>query len=284
MYFIGFIFVFVSIGLGFSFMGGHLTVLFQPFEFVIILGSSIGAFISANRTIFIKKILVSVKQVLKDDCLKRDAYLELLSVLYAIFKLSRTKSMIAIEKHIENPHESTIFQQYPTFLKNHMAVDLFCDYMRIISIGVEDPMIIDDMMRDEVDFIKHENLEKVSAMNRLADALPALGIVAAVLGMIHTMGSIDQPPEKLGILIGGALVGTFFGILVSYGMVSPTAMRMSQIIELDNKYYDCIKAGIIAYMNKLPPIIAAEAARKNIDHEFRPTYTEMETALNEIEI
>ncbi|HCU06710.1 MAG TPA: flagellar motor stator protein MotA [Holosporales bacterium] len=284
MYYIGLVIVFASIALGYSFMGGHLSLLWQPFEFVIILGASIGAFISANRASFIRKILVSAKQALNDDFLKREAYLDLLSVLYSIFKLSRTKSMIAIEKHIENPHESSIFQKYPTFLNNHIAVDLFCDYIRIISIGVEDPMIIDDMMRDEVDAIKHENLEKVSAMNRLADALPALGIVAAVLGMIHTMGSIDQPPEILGLLIGGALVGTFFGILVSYGMVSPTAIRMGQMIELDNKYYDCIKAGIIAYMNKLPPIIAAEAARKNIDHELRPSYMEMETALNEIEL
>ncbi|PIZ33079.1 MAG: flagellar motor stator protein MotA [Alphaproteobacteria bacterium CG_4_10_14_0_8_um_filter_37_21] len=284
MYYIGLIIVTLSIGVGYVCMGGNLAVLWQPFEYLIILGSGIGAFLSANRMNFIKKIMRAMTSAMADKCLQKKEYLELLGVLYSIFKLSRTKSMIAIEVHIESPHESSIFQKYPTFLNNHIAVDLFCDYIRMISMGVEDPMIIDDMMRDEVEAIQHENMQKAAAMNILADSMPALGIVAAVLGVIKTMGSIDKPPEILGGLIGGALVGTFFGILTSYGMIAPTAARMAQIIELDNKYYDCIKAGIVGFMNKLPPIIAAESARKCIEHEFRPTYIEMEETLNAIEL
>ncbi len=284
MYYVGLIIVVLSVGVGYVFMGGHLNVLWQPFEFLIILGSGIGAFLSANRMSFIKKIISAMTRAMSDKCLQKEEYLELLSVLYSIFKLSRAKSMIAIEPHIEAPHESSIFQKYPTFLNNHVAVDLFCDYIRMISMGVEDPMIIDDMMRDEVEAIQHENMQKVHAMNILADSMPALGIVAAVLGVIHTMGSIAEAPEVLGALIGGALVGTFCGILVSYGMFAPTAGRMHQIIELDNKYYDCIKAGVVGFMHKLPPIIAAESARKCVEHEFRPTYTEMEDALNSISL
>lgn len=284
MYYIGIVIVLLSVGGGYAAMGGKLGVLWQPFEYVIILGAGIGAFISANRKSFIKKILVAAKDAMNDQCLNKDDYLDLLSVMYSIFKLSRTKSMIAIEVHIESPQESDIFQKFPSFLNNHTAVDLFCDYIRMISMGVEEPMIIDDMMREEVEAIQHENLQKVASMNILSDGMPALGIVAAVLGVIKTMGSIDKPPEILGALIGGALVGTFFGILACYGMFAPTASRMNQIIELDNKYYDCIKAGIVGFMNKLPPIIAAEAARKCIEHEFRPGYMEMEDALNNIEL
>lgn len=284
MYYIGLIIVIASVAGGYAAMGGYLGVLWQPFEYVIILGAGIGAFISANRMSFIKKIMQAMTQAMGDKCLQKKEYLELLSVLYSIFKLARTKSMIAIEPHIENPNESSIFQKYPTFLSNHVAVDLLCDYIRMISMGVEDPMIIDDMMRDEVEAIQHENMQKTAAMNVLSDSMPALGIVAAVLGVIKTMGSIDKPPEILGALIGGALVGTFFGILAAYGIFGPTAARMGQIIELDNKYYDCIKAGIVGFMNKLPPIVAAESARKCIEHEFRPTYIEMEDQLNAIEL
>lgn len=225
-----------------------------------------------------------MKKALVDKNYGKQEYNDLLAVMYTIFKIVRSKSMMAIETHIEFPLESTIFKNHPTFLKNALALNLFCDYMRMISMGIENPFIIEDLMREEIDTLKHEALEASVGFQNFADSLPAIGIVAAVLGVIHTMGSIDQPPEVLGHLIGGALVGTFFGILVSYGFLAPLAQRMKQVITIDNQYYDCIKAGIMAYLNNLPPIIAIETARKSIDPEFRPTFNEMEARVADITI
>ncbi|MDP2193619.1 MAG: flagellar motor stator protein MotA [Alphaproteobacteria bacterium] len=284
MYFISQIIVFASLMLGYMAMGGKLAILWQPFEFVIILGSGIGAFIGGNRVSFLKKILAQASDSALDKNLKKKEYLELLCVLYSIFKIARTKGMMTLEPHIEKPYESTVFKNYPTFLAQKESVDLVCDYIRVISMGVDDPMIIDDIIRDEVEGLQSKNEEKVASMHALSDSMPALGIVAAVLGVIKTMGSIDQPPEILGNLIGAALVGTFFGILMCYGTFSPLASRMSQVVHINNTYYDCIKAGIINYMHNLPPIIATEAARKKISHEYMPTYNEMEEVLNKIEI
>lgn len=282
MYFFGVLFVFGCVGAGYIIPGGHADVLWQPYEFLIILGAGIGSFIVANRLPMIKMTMAAYVRSMTDKCTTKKEYIELLSVLYSIFKLARTKSMLAVEPHIDKPHESSIFQKYPSFLHNHHALDLFCDYIRMISMGVEDPFIIDDLMREEVEALQHENEECANAMQTMGDSMPALGIVAAVLGVIHTMGSIDQPPAVLGHLIGAALVGTFFGILVSYGLFGPTAGRMRQLIHMDNKYYSCIKAGINAHLNNLPPIISVEAARKSIEVELRPSYNELEEAMNSI--
>ena len=282
MYFFGQVIVLVCVIAGYLIVGGHLNVLWQPAEYMIIVGSAVGAFLSGNRSLPLKTTLGFMSSAIFDKHIRKKEYSELLCVMYSIFKLARTKSMIAVEPHIENPSGSELFKKYPTFLKNHHAYHIFCDYMRMISMGVDDSMVIDDLMREEIEAIKHEHTECAAAVQNLADSFPALGIVAAVLGVIHTMGSIDQPPKILGTLIGGALVGTFLGILISYGMVAPIANRMKQIIEIENRYFDCIKSGVVSYLNNLPPIIAAETARKLIDPEFRPSYSEMEEMLNNL--
>ncbi len=284
MYFLGIFIVIISVLTGYFIIGGSVKVLFQPAEFIIILGTGFGGFFASNRTHNRKLAIASMKKALTDKNYGKKEYNDLLAVMYTIFKTVRLKGLISIESHIETPAESSIFKNYPTFLQNKHAMTLFCDYMRMISMGTENPMIIEDLMREEIDTIKHEAMEASAVFQTFADSLPAIGIVAAVLGVIHTMGSIDQPPEVLGHLIGGALVGTFFGILVSYGFLAPLAQRMKQIITVDNQYYDCIKAGIMAYLNNLPPIIAIETARKSIDPEFRPTFTEMEEKVNSINV
>ncbi|CAO5679079.1 MAG: Motility protein A [Holosporales bacterium] len=282
MYFGGLIFSLICVIGGYIMVGGHMSVLVQPAEYIVILGSAIGAFLGSNRKHTLSEVITHIKYAVTDTCKGKKEYMELLCAMYSIFKLARTKSMVAVEPHIENPKDSDIFKKYPSFLQNKHALHLFCDYIRMISMGVEDVMIIDDLMREEIDNIKHEFNEYGAHVQTLADSLPALGIVAAVLGVIHTMGSVDQPPAILGGLIGGALVGTFLGILVSYAIIAPIANRMKQTIGVENKYYDCVKAGIIAYLNNLPPLIAAETARKSIDPEFRPNYGEMEEKLNSL--
>jgi chemotaxis protein MotA len=284
VYFLGILIVSISVLAGYIIIGGSLKVLFQPAEFIIILGTGFGGFFASNRKHNLKHAIASMKNALTDKNFGKVEYNDLLAVMYTIFKLVRAKSLTSIEAHIESPLESEIFKRYPTFLRNAPALNLFCDYMRMISMGIENPFIIEDLMREEIDVLKHEALEASVVFQNFADSLPAIGIVAAVLGVIHTMGFIDQPPEVLGHLIGGALVGTFFGILVSYGFLAPLAQRMKQIITVDNQYYDCVKAGIMAYLNNLPPIIAIETARKSIDPEYRPTFNEMEANVNGISI
>ncbi|MBP9752429.1 MAG: flagellar motor stator protein MotA [Proteobacteria bacterium] len=282
MYYIGIILVIVSVLGGNIIAGGHLSVLWQPAEYIIILGSGIGAFLAGNRKTVMFEILSLMKKSLNGNNKSKKDYTDLLCLMYSIFKLARTKSMIVVEPHIEKPKTSVIFSRYKSFLDDKISCNLFCDYVRMVSMGVDDPIIVEDLMRSEIDALKEESHEYVSSMQTFADSMPALGIVAAVLGVIHTMGSIDQPANVLGQLIGAALVGTFFGILVSYGIVAPIGTRMKQTLEIDNAFFDCIKACIIAYMNNLPPIIAVETARKSIPHEMRPSYGEMEESLNDI--
>jgi chemotaxis protein MotA len=252
MYFIGIVIVVLSIIIGNLVAGGHLSKLNQPAEYIIILGSAIGSFLAGNRKNTIKHVISFVKKAVTDQHTSKRDYLDLLCAMYSIFRLARTKSMVAVESHIEKPSESRIFIKYPGFLKESTGCTLFCDYVRMVSMGVDDPIIIEDLMRDEISNIKEETHEYVASVQSLADSLPALGIVAAVLGVIHTMGAIDQPPNVLGGLIAGALVGTFLGILVAYGFVAPIALRMKQTNEINQFFYDAIKACIISYIHQSP--------------------------------
>ncbi|CAO5675136.1 MAG: Motility protein A [Holosporales bacterium] len=282
MYYIGIAAVLISVIVGYIIAGGHLQVLWQPAEFLIILGAGLGSFFAGNRKSIVANIFSLMNKSLSEKNKNKKDYMDMLCLMYSVFKLARTKSMIAVEPHIENPKTSKIFLRYKTFLNDHVASSLFCDYVRMISMGVDDVLIVEDLMRAEIDAIKDERHEYVASIQNLADSFPALGIVAAVLGVIHTMGAIDQPAKILGELIGGALVGTFFGILVSYGLIAPIALRMKQTLEVENAFFDCIKSCIVAYMNNLPPIIAVETARKSIPHEMRPAYAEMEEYINRI--
>ncbi len=275
---IGLVVVFGSV-LGGYLPHGDIRVLIQPFEWLIILGAGTGAFIIANP----KPILVGVgkhfARVLKGPPHNKETYLELLTLLYSIFKLIKSKGMLAIEPHIENPHESSLFSNFPNFLKNHHAVEFVCDYLRIMTMGSEDPHVLEDLMDQELETHHSEAHAIAGAITNMGDALPAFGIVAAVLGVIVTMASIAEPPEILGGLIGAALVGTFFGILMSYGLVSPVGKYLENYAAADGKYYECIKAGLLAHLQGAAPVVSIEFARKTLYAHERPSFFELEEAI-----
>lgn len=283
MFFIvGILIVVGSVIGGYMGAGGHLGVLWQPFEFIIILGAGIGLFIIGNPKSVLAGVGKSFGTLLKGAKYNQDAYLELLGVLYSIFKLAKTKGDLALESHVEQPGESTLFQQFPKFSSDHHAVEFICDYLRLLTLGTSNSFEVESVMDQELD-VHHDEHHAISgAWANLADAFPALGIVAAVLGVIHTMGSITEPPEVLGHLIGGALVGTFFGILVSYGLVAPIAKSVEQSFEADSHYLACIKTGIIAHMQGYAPQVSIEFARKTLNSNVRPTFAEVEDMIGNL--
>lgn len=275
---IGWVLVAASVLGGYIGLGGKLAVLMQPFELVIIGGAGVGAFVAGNPKWVIKSTGKAVKGALKGPANSKDDYLELLSMMYATFKLAKTKGNLALEQHIEKPDESTLFANFPGFLGNHHAVEFFCDYLRLVTLGTEKAHELEALMDEEIEIHHHEDETVSSAMQTMADGFPALGIVAAVLGVIKTMGSITEPPEILGKLIGGALVGTFLGILLAYGFVAPLATAMKGAQEANSKYIICIKAGILAHVQGYAPAVSVEFARKALMSESRPTFAELEEA------
>lgn len=279
---IGWVMVLICTLGGYTALGGHVEVLWQPFEFVIILGSGIGAFVVANSKTILKDTLREVKTNFKGSKYNKAAYLELLSMLYAVFRMAKTKGWLALEQHIENPHESELFQQFPIFYNDHHAVTFLCDYLRIISMGSDNAFEIEALMDEELE-THHNELHAVSsAMQTMADGLPALGIVAAVLGVIKTMGAITEPPEILGKLIGGALVGTFFGVWASYGFIGPLASSLGVRHNNEAKYYQAIKVALLANLQGYAPALAVEFARKTLFSDVRPSFAEVEEATSAV--
>lgn len=279
MLIIGSIVVIVCVLGAYAAHGGHLGVLWQPLEFVIILGSAIGAFLIGNPKTILKQIGPALGVAFKGSMYSKSDYIELLTMQFYVFKMIKTKGMLELEIHIENPHESPLFSRFPVFLHNHHAVTFFCDYLRMLTMGSENVHQMEDLMNEELEIHHHERMQVAGAIQNMGDSFPALGIVAAVLGVIHTMGSINQPPEVLGHLIGAALVGTFFGILLCYGFVGPLASVIKGLYDNEAKYFYCLKAGILACMNGYAPAIIVEFSRKSIEEDFRPTFYELESAI-----
>jgi chemotaxis protein MotA len=275
---VGTIIVFLCVFGGYAAMGGKLGVLWQPWEYVIILGAAIGAFVIGNPAPVLKAVPSMFGTILKGPKYTQQCYVELLGMQYSLYKLAKQKGMLAIEPHIENPGESTLFNAFPTFAANHHAVEFVCDYMRMVTLGANNVHEIDALMDEELETHHQEQERIVSAMQSLADGTPALGIVAAVLGVIKTMGAIKEPPEVLGHLIGGALVGTFFGVFVAYGLFGPMAQSLKGTFEAESKYYLSLKAGLLAFISGQPPVMAAEFARKALMSDVRPTFSEVEAA------
>ena len=275
---IGSVVVIISVVGGYVANGGHLGVLWQPFEFLIIVGAAVGGFIISNRKPVLSGAGKAIGGLLKGEKYDKAAYLELLSLLYAVFKLSKTKGALALEQHVEKPDESTLFAQYPKFNADHHAVVFLCDYLRLLTLGTDNHHEMEALMDEEIETHHEEQAAIAAAIQTIADALPALGIVAAVLGVIHTMGSITEPPEVLGHLIGGALVGTFCGILLAYGFAAPMAGAVKARFDAEAKYFICMKSGILAYMQGYAPAVAVEFARKSLNSDVRPSFYEVETA------
>lgn len=255
---------------------GSFAVLWQPLEFIIIFGGAIGAFITGNPKSVIKGVMGSFKTLIKGPTYTREHYEELLGCLYSVFRLAKTKGDLALEAHVEKPDESTLFANFPLFHGDHHAIEFLCDYLRLLTLGASNPHEIESVMDAELEK-HHEELHAVSgAWQSMADATPALGIVAAVLGVIVTMGSITEPPEVLGNLIAAALVGTFSGIFFAYGFMAPIAASLTNTYSADAAYLNCIKIALVGHMQGYAPQVSVEFARKTLAHGLRPTFAEVE--------
>jgi chemotaxis protein MotA len=261
---------------GFAALGGHLIVLWQPWEFVIILGSAIGTFILANQTKVIVDTGDAIVQAVADSGPKRRDYLDLLGLLYSLMRELRSKSRNESEAHIDSPHDSPIFLAFPNVVSNPELTAFICDYFRLFIIGNVRTFEIENLMDEEIAAIKHDRLKPYYALASTGDGLPALGIVAAVLGVIKAMGALDQSPELLGGLIGAAMVGTFAGIFVSYGIVSPLALKVKAARAKECHLYLIIKQTMLAFMNGALPQVAIEHGRKSIPLHERPGIDEVE--------
>lgn len=275
---IGFAIVIFSVLGGYVFGGGHLAVLWMPFEYMIILGSAAGAYFIANPKSLITQTGKEVGHLFKGPKYNQESYLELLTMMYQVFKIAKTKGLLALEQHIEKPEDSPLFQQFPKFYNDHHAVEFLCTYLRLMSLGADNPHELADLMDEDLATMHHEHERVADAIQVVADGVPALGIVAAVLGIIHTMGAITEPPEVLGKLIGGALVGTFTGVLVAYGFVGPVAAGLKNIYHAEGKYHQAIKTGLLAHLSGYAPAISVEYARNVLEPEYRPTFAQLEEA------
>jgi chemotaxis protein MotA len=261
---------------GFMAMGGHLHVLVQPWEAVVICGAALGTFLVANPMKTVKDTGKAILEAFKQAVPKEQNYLETLGVLHSLMRELRSKSRSEVEAHIDNPEESAIFQAFPTVLKNHDLTNFICDYCRIIIIGNARSHEIEALMDEEIQTIKSDKMKAYHAMVAVGDGLPALGIVAAVLGVVKAMGALDQSPEILGGLIGAALVGTFLGIFLSYAVVGPVATKIKTVREKNNRLYIIVKQTLLAYMNGALPQVAIEFGRKTISSYERPTIDAVE--------
>src|ERR1700709_171645 len=236
---IGLVMLFGTVFGSFIISGGKIGVVIEaaPHELMAILGAGIAAFLISNSMPTIKATGGGIGKVFKGPKWKAQDYRDLLSLLFTLTKTMKSKGVIALESHIENAHESTIFSRYPKIMKDHFAIDFICDTLRMMTMNLEDPHQVEDAMEKQLEKHHHEAQAPAGTLTALADALPALGIVAAVLGVIKTMGAITEPPEVLGEMIGGALVGTFLGVFLAYGMVGPMATRLKEVVEEEAAFY-----------------------------------------------
>ncbi len=259
---------------------GDIRVLWQPLEVLIICGAALGGFVIANPKDVIFGSGKHLGRLMKGVPFSKNDYVELLTMQYSLFKLAKSKGALALETHIENPGDSALFNEYPSFAKQSPAVEFLCDTLRLITMGTENAHELSEMMEEDIEARKHEAHTIAHAIGTVGEGLPAFGIVAAVLGVIVTMGSISGPPEVLGALIGGALVGTFLGVLLSYGVVGPISSSLNHYCEAEFQYYECMKAGILAHVSGYAPAVSIEFARKMLTGHERPTFAELEEAVS----
>ncbi len=278
LFLLGFLVVVGSV-LGGYLPHGEIGVLWQPLEVLIILGSGIGAFIIANPAPVQIGVLRNLKVLFRGTPYPKVAYLELLTLLFTMFKLARTKGLLALESHLEDPYKSELFRRFPHFIGNHHAVEFLCDYWRLITLGAENPQQIEDLMTADLD-THHAEMELIAgSVTGMSDGLPAFGIVAAVLGIIITMGSIAEPPAVLGSHVAAALAGTFMGVLLAYGFVAPAGAKLKNYFAAEAKYHECIKAGLLAFLQGYAPVISVEFARKALYSHERPSFSTLEQAV-----
>jgi chemotaxis protein MotA len=275
---VGALIVIICVFGGFAFHGGNLRVLWQPIELVIIGGAALGGFIIANPMSIIKMSFTKGIHAWFGKGPGKAEYLELLQMLFQLFQIFRKDGPQAVERHIEEPEKSEIFKQYPSFLKNHHAVDFLCDTMKITLSADLSQYDVDDLLDQDIKVMHEEEHAAQHAVQQVSDALPGLGIVAAVLGIVYTMGYLTSGPEKIGQLVAAALVGTFLGILFCYGFLGPTATKMGQDINAEGRYLQVIRAALVSLQRGAPPLVCVEYARRTIYPVDRPTFAEVDNA------
>ncbi|MCB1329987.1 MAG: flagellar motor stator protein MotA [Maritimibacter sp.] len=281
--FVGIAMVFIMVFGGYMAAGGHLDIILKsaPFEFTMIGGAAAGAFVISNDVPAIKHTLKDMGKVFKGPHWKPQDYKDLLCLLFELIRQAR-QNAVALEEHIEAPKESAIFTKYPKILADREAVELICDTLRSASMNYDDPHQVEEVLEKRIEANQEHAQHSSHALQSMADGLPALGIVAAVLGVIKTMGSIDQPPEILGKLIGGALVGTFLGVFVAYGFVGPFAAKVKTVIDDDGHFYQLIREVLVANLYTHAPNICIEVGRQNTPGHIRPSFNDLEEALKSL--
>lgn len=280
---IGIAVIFIMVFGGYILAGGKLGIILKslPFEMMMIGGAAVGAFLISNDMAAVKHTLKDMGKVFRGPKWKHEDYKDLLCLLFELIRLARANP-VAIEEHIEDPDQSSIFSKYPKILTDREAVDLISDTMRSASMNYDDPHQVEEVLEKRMDANLHHALHSSHALQTVADGLPALGIVAAVLGVIKTMASIDQPPEVLGKMIGGALVGTFLGVFLAYGLVGPFSAKVKTVVEEDAHFYQLIREVLVANLHNHSTNICIEVGRQNTPSHCRPSFTELEEALKEL--
>jgi chemotaxis protein MotA len=272
----GYLVVLVSVFGGFALAGGHLGALFQPVELLIIGGAGVGAFVVGNGTKAIKATLKALPSVLKGSTYTKELYMDLMALLYDILSKVRKEGLMTIENDVEEPAKSALFSKYPRVLADHHLIEFLTDYLRLMVGGNLNTFEIENLMDNEIETHHQEGEVPVQAVQKTGDAMPAFGIVAAVMGVVHTMASVGLPPAELGILIAHALVGTFLGILLAYGFIGPLASVLEQKLNEQTKILECVKVTLLASLNGYSPALAVEFGRKVLYSTERPSFVELE--------
>ena len=279
---VGYLVVLGTVLGGYGLMGGHFGVLFQPVELLMIGGAALGAFIAGNKGKTIKATFKELPRLLRSPKLDRELYMDLLALLYELLAKARKEGMMKLESDVDKPEESAIFQRYPSILADEGVMEFLRDYLRLMISGNTDAFEIEALMDHDIETIEHEALVPSHSIARVADALPALGIVAAVLGVVHALASADLPPAEMGALIAHAMVGTFLGVLLAYGFVTPLASLIEQRVAGGMKVYQCAKVTLLASLNGYAPQLAVEFGRKVLFSTERPSFTELDEHVREV--
>ncbi|MCB5207447.1 flagellar motor stator protein MotA [Methylovorus mays] len=273
---VGYVVVLAAVFGGYALAGGHLGALWQPLEVLMIFGGAIGAFIVGNNGKALKATLASLPTLFKGSKFTKALYMDLLALLFEILSKIRKDGMMSIENDVENPESSPLFSKYPALQSDHHLMEFITDYLRLMISGNMDAFQVENLMDNEIETHHQEGHVPVHCIARLGDGLPAFGIVAAVMGVVHTMENVALPPAELGILIAHALVGTFLGILLAYGFIGPLSSLLEQKLDESTKMYQTVKATLLASLNGYAPAIAVEFGRKVLYSTERPGFTELE--------
>jgi chemotaxis protein MotA len=279
---IGIVVIFGMVFGGYMLAGGQFDVILHslPYEMMMIGGAAVGAFLISNGMTVIKAAAGGLGKAFAGPKWKTSDYQDLLVLLFQLTKLMKTKGVVALEPHIEKPEESAIFKRYPRILKDHHATDFICDTLRMMTMNLDDPHQVEANMEKQLEKHHHEAHAAAHALQNVADALPALGIVAAVLGIVKTMGAITEPPAVLGGMIGGALVGTFLGVFLAYGFMGPFAARLGQVLDEEHQFYKIIMDVLVSHLHGNPAQISVEIGRGSVPSTMQPSFAKLEEAIN----